>query len=104
VGPGPVVDPVSPNAQVQTDLRPSLDAVIAEQEDRARGRQNQPSMRDHDVTALTAGELDRARRELQASLALVWPDSPARVPILAHMSAIDQIRGTYRNPSLDVPC
>jgi hypothetical protein len=35
------------------------------------------------------GELDRARRELQASLALVRPDSPARVPILAHMSAID---------------
>jgi hypothetical protein len=46
-------------------------------------------MRDHDVTALTAGELDRARRELQASLALVRPDFPARVPILAHMSAID---------------
>jgi hypothetical protein len=46
-------------------------------------------MRDHDVTALTVGELDRARRELQASLALVRPDSPARVPILAHMSAID---------------
>jgi hypothetical protein len=39
--------------------------------------------------ALTVGELDRARRELQTSLALVRPDSPARVPILAHMSAID---------------
>ncbi len=46
-------------------------------------------MRDHDVKALTASELDRARRELQASLALARPDSPARVPILAHMSAID---------------
>jgi hypothetical protein len=46
-------------------------------------------MRDHDVKALTASELDRARRELQASLALVRPDSPARVPILAHMTAID---------------
>ena len=44
-------------------------------------------MRDHDVTALT--ELERARRELAASLALVRPDSPARVPILAHLSAID---------------
>ena len=46
-------------------------------------------MRDHDVKALTVRELDRARRELQASLALVRPDSPARVPILAHMSVID---------------
>jgi hypothetical protein len=46
-------------------------------------------MRDHDVKALTSSELDRARRELQASLALVQPNSPARVPILAHMSAID---------------
>jgi hypothetical protein len=46
-------------------------------------------MRDHDVSALTAHELERAKRELPASLALVRPDSPARVPILAHMSAID---------------
>jgi hypothetical protein len=46
-------------------------------------------MRDHDVTGLTAAELDRTRRELQASLALVRPDSPARVPIIAHMAAID---------------
>lgn len=38
---------------------------------------------------LTAGELDRARRELQASLALARLDSPARVPILAHLSAIE---------------
>ena len=46
-------------------------------------------MRDHDVSGLTAGELERTRRELAASLALVRPDSPARVPIVAHMSAID---------------
>lgn len=46
-------------------------------------------MRGHDVTALTAGELDRARRELAASLALARPDSPARVPILARITAID---------------
>jgi hypothetical protein len=46
-------------------------------------------VRDHDVTRLTARELERARRELAASLALVRPDSPARVPILAHISAID---------------
>ncbi|MDQ2813684.1 MAG: hypothetical protein M3Z75_17915 [Actinomycetota bacterium] len=46
-------------------------------------------MRDHDVRTLTASELDRAKRELQASLALARPDSPVRVPILAHISAID---------------
>lgn len=46
-------------------------------------------MRDHDVSGLTAAELERARRELQASLALAAPGSPIREPILAHMSAID---------------
>ena len=46
-------------------------------------------IRPHDVGGLTVGELDRARRELLASLALARPDSPARVPILAHLSAID---------------
>lgn len=46
-------------------------------------------MRDHDVSGQTADQLVRARRELAASLALVRPDSPARVPILAHLSAID---------------
>jgi hypothetical protein len=46
-------------------------------------------MREHDVTALTGRELERARRELAASLALTRPGSPARVPILARMSAID---------------
>jgi hypothetical protein len=46
-------------------------------------------MRDHDVTALTAGELERARRELAASLVLARPDSPVRAPILARMRAID---------------
>jgi hypothetical protein len=46
-------------------------------------------MRDHNVASLTEAELDRARRELAASLALARPDSPIRVPILSHMTAID---------------
>jgi hypothetical protein len=46
-------------------------------------------MRDHDVTALTGRELEQARRELAASLALARPDSPARMPIIARMRAID---------------
>jgi hypothetical protein len=44
-------------------------------------------IRPHDAGRLTAGELDRVRRELRASLALARPGSPARVPILAHLSA-----------------
>lgn len=45
--------------------------------------------RPHDVSGLTAGELERTRRELHASLALARPDSLTRVPILAHLSAVD---------------
>jgi len=45
--------------------------------------------RAHDVSSLTAGELERTRRELTASLALARPDSPTCVPIRAHLSAID---------------
>ena len=46
-------------------------------------------MRDHDIRELTASELERARRELAASLALARPGSPVRVPILARIGAID---------------
>jgi len=45
--------------------------------------------RSHDVSGLTDAELERTRRELQASLALARPGSTACVPILAHLSAID---------------
>ena len=65
-------------------VRAGLEKVIAEQEDRAR-----LAVRDHDVTGLTGRQPEGARRELQANLALVRPDSPAGVPILAQMSAID---------------
>jgi hypothetical protein len=41
------------------------------------------------VGGLTPGELERIGRELRASLALARPDSPARGPILAHLSAIE---------------
>ena len=48
-----------------------------------------PHCRPRDVSGLIASELERTRRELAANLALVRPGSPARVPILAHISAID---------------
>jgi hypothetical protein len=43
----------------------------------------------HDVSGLTVGELQRARRDLEVSLALAFAGSPVRGPILAHLSAID---------------
>jgi hypothetical protein len=43
--------------------------------------------RSHDVSQLTTAEL--ARRQLRANLALTGPGSPAQVPILARMQAID---------------
>ncbi len=46
-------------------------------------------MRDHDVRGLTASELEQAKRQLQASIALARLDSPIRAPIEAHLSAID---------------
>jgi hypothetical protein len=46
-------------------------------------------MRDHDVTALTLSELERARRELAAALALSRPDSAVHGPILAQLTAVD---------------
>jgi len=45
--------------------------------------------RPHEVSMLTPGELERARRELRASLALARADSPARVPILAQLTAVE---------------
>lgn len=45
--------------------------------------------RSHDVSGLTDAELERTRRDLQASVALARPGSAACVPILAHLSAID---------------
>jgi hypothetical protein len=48
-----------------------------------------PADRPHDVSSLTAAQLERARRDLQVSLSLAVPGSPVRVPILAEMTAID---------------
>jgi hypothetical protein len=45
--------------------------------------------RPYEVTMLAPRQLERARRELRASLALARPDSPARVPILAQLNAVE---------------
>jgi hypothetical protein len=49
-----------------------------------------PGDRPHEVSHLTSAELERARRDLQISLALAFPGSPVRVPILEELSAIDR--------------
>ena len=48
-----------------------------------------PADRPHDVSNLTATQLERARRDLEISLALAFPSSPVRGSIMAEMTAID---------------
>lgn len=73
-------------------LRDDLADVIAEQDERARIRQvsRRDDGQDHYcVRQLTTAELESVRRQLKANLGLITDDSPARVPIQAHMRAID---------------
>ena len=44
---------------------------------------------DHPLAQMTTYELDRAKRDLAASLALADPDSPIRASVEARLSAID---------------
>jgi hypothetical protein len=48
-----------------------------------------PADRPHDVSSLTSDQLERARRNLEISLALAFPGSPVRVSIMAETTAID---------------
>ena len=83
---------IPPAAATPARLRDDLAEVIAEQDERARIRQVSRRNDDQDhycVKQLTTSELERVKRELQANLGLITADSPARVPIQAHMRAID---------------
>ena len=75
-------------APIRGRVQHELATVRAEQHARASSGPGDPPRR-YDASGLTAGELDRTRRELTASLTLARPDSPARGPILAHLAAID---------------
>jgi hypothetical protein len=56
----------------------------------------------HNVRLLTTAELERTKRDLQANLGLIRPDSPAHVPIQAHMQAIDtELTERARNQRAD---
>ncbi len=72
---------IPPDTAVPGYLRNGLAEVMAEQDERARIQQA--------VRQLTTAELKRVKRELQANLGLITDDSPAHVPIQAHMRAID---------------
>jgi hypothetical protein len=48
-----------------------------------------PADRTRDVSSLTAAQLERAKRDLEISLALAFPGSPVRVTIMTEMTAID---------------
>ena len=74
------------NAPIRADIQRELATVHAEQASRASAAE--PG-RAPDVSGLTSGELERVRRELQASLTLARVGSPTRGPILAHLGAID---------------
>ena len=79
-------------AAVSDGLRNDLADVIAEQEQRARIRQvsRRDDGQDHYcVRQQTTAELECVKRELHANLGLIIADSPARVPIQAHLRAID---------------
>ena len=56
-----------------------------------------------EVSTLTSGELERARRELAASLALARPGSPVAVPILASLTAIDAELAARQQPARTPP-
>jgi hypothetical protein len=78
--PEPPMTPAAPEPAAGTPLRFLLPG---------RGQAGTSAMRDHHVSRLTAVQLERARRELRASLALARPDSTARIPIAAQLQAID---------------
>ncbi len=60
--------------------------------------------RPHDVSWLTVGELERARRDPTASLALAYPGSHVRVTVTAHIAAIDaELAGRTAGRPDDLP-
>ena len=91
---------IAPDAPVQAHLRRKLETVIAEQEDRARLASARPR-RDRPDSPPARARQARADRP-----AWPWsdPDSPARVPILAQMSAIDtELAGRTGERPEDLP-
>lgn len=86
------ISEIPPGAPVPRYLRDDLAEVLAEQDQRARIRKvnRQDASQDHYcVRQQTTAELERVKRDLQANLGLITVNSPAHVPIQAHMRAVD---------------
>ena len=80
--------PVGAGRRPATGVPVSRRCHLAEEETVQGSPVPDPS-RSHDVSGLTDAELERTRRDLQASLALARPGSTACVPMLAHLSAVE---------------
>ena len=70
------------SAPIRGHVQHELATARAEQDARASSGPGDPPRR-YDASGLTAGELDRTRRELAASLALARPDSSSRADAAA---------------------
>ena len=57
-------------------------------------------MRKHDIEDMTDDELERDRRDLAASLALIRPDSPLCVTILTQLGDIEDEQAERAKPHL----
>ena len=87
-------------APIRAEVQRELATVRAEQDSRAAASEPGHVVRPRDVSGLTASELERTRRDLAANLALIRAGSPARAPILAHISAIDtELAGRTARPA-----
>jgi hypothetical protein len=84
--------PVGVGRRPATGVLVSHRCHLAEEETVQGSPMPDPS-RSHDVSGLTDAELERTRRDLQASLALARPGSTACVPMLAHLSAVESELG-----------
>jgi len=84
---------IAPDAPVQAHLRRKLDAVIAEQEDRAR-----LAMREHDVTGLAARQLERARQTVAER---GWRCQASRVG--GYLVNVDRLAHDEKTPTGSTP-
>jgi len=86
---GRCLDVLGLDAPIRADVLRELASVRTEQDAREKTRDHRDAKRRYQVGELTTGELERTRRELRASLALMRADSPARAPVVTYMQAID---------------
>lgn len=83
---------IPPGASVPGYFQKCLASVIAEQDQRSRIRQASRRNDDQDhycVREQTTAELERVKRDLRANIGLITADSPAHVPIQAHLRAVE---------------